>query len=51
MTNKENKPNNSGKKFLIYLVLFFMIFATVDAFFVYKAMVTHTGIVDQIHGK
>ena len=41
----------TGRKFWIGLFIFFLTFATVDAFFIYKAMMTHTGVVDQTHGK
>jgi nitrogen fixation protein FixH len=34
-----------GRKALFYLLSFFVIFASVDAFFVYKAISTHTGVV------
>tara|TARA_R110002126_G_scaffold274335_2_gene419290 strand:+ start:7706 stop:7936 length:231 start_codon:yes stop_codon:yes gene_type:complete len=35
----------SGRRALFYLLAFFVIFASVDAFFVYKALSTHTGVV------
>jgi nitrogen fixation protein FixH len=47
----DKKTKNDGRRFFIYLILFFMTFASVDAFFVYKAMTTYTGVVDQTHGK
>ena len=34
-----------GRNFLIILVSFFVCFITVDAFFIYKALSTHTGVV------
>lgn len=40
-----------GRRFFIGLFLFFFTFASVDAFFIYKAINSHTGVVDQIHGK
>ncbi len=47
----QEKQKNDGRKFFIYLILFFITFASVDAFFVYKAMTTYTGVVEQEHGK
>lgn len=41
----------TGKKFWLGLLLFFIVFASVDAFFIYKALSSHTGTIDQIHGK
>jgi nitrogen fixation protein FixH len=35
----------AGRRALFYLLGFFVIFASVDAFFVYKALSTHTGVV------
>jgi len=45
----ENAEANkkSGRKALFYLLGFFIIFASVDAFFVYKALSTHTGVVTE----
>jgi nitrogen fixation protein FixH len=36
-----------GKRVLIYLLAFFAVFASVDAFFVYKALSTNTGVVSE----
>lgn len=47
----KTKKKNDGRRLLLYLILFFLTFVSVDAFFVYKAMTTHTGVVDQVHGK
>jgi nitrogen fixation protein FixH len=49
--DQKEESRNVGRKFWIGLLLFFLTFASVDAFFVYKALNTHTGVVDQIHGK
>jgi len=49
MENEDSKK--TGRKFWICLFLFFLTFASVDAFFIYKAINSHTGTVDQIHGK
>tara|TARA_B100002019_G_C21012668_1_gene470787 strand:- start:250 stop:495 length:246 start_codon:yes stop_codon:yes gene_type:complete len=35
----------SGRIFLFSLIAFFVVFASVDAFFVFKALSTHTGVV------
>lgn len=37
----------SGLWVLWSLLLFFLVFASVDAFFVYKALSTHTGVVTE----
>lgn len=47
----EQDSKKTGRKFWLYLLLFFLTFAMVDAFFIYKAITTHTGVVNQIHGK
>ena len=41
----EEQSKKEGRRFLIGLILFFICFATVDAFFVYKALSTHSGVV------
>lgn len=43
MDNDESKKE--GRKVLFYLLGFFVVFASVDAFFVYKAVSTNTGVV------
>lgn len=48
---KKEESNKYGRKVLIWIVGFFLTFMSVDAFFVYKALTTHTGVVDQSHGK
>jgi nitrogen fixation protein FixH len=39
------KQQKDGLRVLIYLLGFFACFAAVDAFFVYKALSTHKGVV------
>jgi nitrogen fixation protein FixH len=43
----EEQSKKDGRKFLFYLVAFFITFATVDAFFVYKAITTSPGVVTE----
>lgn len=46
--NAEHKESRkAGKKVLFSLLLFFVVFATVDAFYVYSALSTHSGVVDE----
>lgn len=50
MTNQEilNLPEESrkeGRKVLIYLISFFFVLVSVNSFFVYKALSTHSGVV------
>ncbi|MBN8521653.1 MAG: FixH family protein [Alphaproteobacteria bacterium] len=46
MTDYEPHPEKKdGKRVLIYLLAFFVVFASVDAFFFYKALTTNTGTV------
>jgi nitrogen fixation protein FixH len=47
MTQDEMKSNKSGKMVLQAFLGFFIIFAAVDAFFVYKAVSTHPGVVTE----
>lgn len=47
----EKKQKKDGRRFFIYILLFFLTFMIVDAFFVYKAMTTHTGTVEREHGR
>lgn len=49
--DQQQDSNKTGRKFWMYLILFFVVFACVDAFFVYKALTTHSGQVERIHGK
>ncbi len=44
MDDKE-LSKKTGRKVLMYLVLFFIIFASVDALFIYMAVSTHSGVV------
>ena len=48
MTEKSHKD---GRTVLVWILAFFLTFIAVDAFFVYKAVTTHTGVVDQSDGK
>lgn len=41
----EQTQKKDGRRVLFYLIGFFVIFASVDAYFVYKAFSTHTGVV------
>lgn len=45
------KKQRDGRNVLIWIVGFFLTFMIVDAVFVYKAVTTHTGVVDQTDGK
>ena len=47
MTQDEMKSNKSGKIVLRAFIGFFIVFATDDAFFVYKAVSTHPGVVTE----
>ncbi len=42
---KDNRNKRAGLWFLASIILFFITFASVDAYFVYKAVSTHTGVV------
>lgn len=42
---EKEKSQKAGRKFLLGLILFFLAVATVDGYFVYKALSTHTGVV------
>ena len=41
------KPPKDGKRVLLAFLLFFVVFASVDAFFVYKAISTLPGVVSE----
>lgn len=41
----KHKKEHSGKWVLWSLLAFFMTFATVDAYFIYKALNTHPGVI------
>ena len=45
MNDNVKESRKAGRKFLFILIAFFMVFATVDAYFVYKAVSTNTGVV------
>lgn len=45
--NSRQKQPRTGLWFLISLLSFFVVFASVDAFFIYKALSTHTGVVEE----
>lgn len=45
MEKDEQKSKSAGKKVLLSFIAFFVVFASVDVFFVYKALTTHTGVV------
>lgn len=55
MTNKDNggqaadalKKKKAGRAVLFAFLGFFAVFASVDAFFVYTALTTNTGVVDE----
>ncbi len=48
MTDYKSQPEKKdGRRVLIYLLAFFAVFASVDAFFVYKALSTNTGVVSE----
>lgn len=47
MQTEKIDKDNSGKLVLICLLGFFVTFASVDAFFVYKAVNTHSGVVTE----
>ncbi len=42
---EQEKSKKEGKRFLIKIISFFLIFIAVDAFFVYKALSTYNGVV------
>lgn len=41
------KPMTDGKRILLGFIAFFVVFASVDAFFVYKAISTLPGVVSE----
>lgn len=41
------KSSNYGKRVLLYFLLFFAFVATVDAYFIMKALETHSGVVTE----
>lgn len=45
--NQKAQSKKDGRIVLLCLVSFFVVFASVDAFFVYKAVSTHTGVVSE----
>ena len=45
--NEQAERSKKGKIVFWSLVTFFAVFSTVDAFFVYKAMTTHTGVITE----
>lgn len=47
ITENDHKEESAraGKKVLFYFIAFFLVFAAVDIFFVYKALQSNTGIV------
>ncbi|HAJ89992.1 MAG TPA: hypothetical protein DCM27_03100 [Rhodospirillaceae bacterium] len=45
--NDVSPPPQDGKRVLLALVSFFVVFASVDAFFVYKAISTLPGVVSE----
>jgi nitrogen fixation protein FixH len=45
MTHEKLESKKEGKKVLFALLAFFAIFSSVNAFFVYKALSTNTGVV------
>ena len=46
-TSEQIESAKSGKVFLLCLVGFFLTFASVDAYFVYRAVNTHAGVVTE----
>lgn len=46
-TNIENPQPKDGKRILLAFLSFFIVFASVDAFFVYKAISTLPGVVSE----
>ncbi len=46
-TEEQNESRKNGKVVLFSLISFFAVFASVDAYFVYKAVNTHTGVVTE----
>lgn len=42
---EKEESKKTGRIFFIALVSFFVVFASVDAFFVYRAVKTHTGVI------
>lgn len=51
MNEDKKKNNNDGRVVLIWILCFFLTFMSVDAFFVYKAVTTDTGVVEKIDGR
>lgn len=47
----EEKQHKDGRNVLIWILSFFLTFMVVDAVFVYVAISTYTGVVDQSDGK
>lgn len=47
MNEEQENSKRDGRKFFIILISFFILFASVDAFFIYKALSTHTGVVTE----
>jgi nitrogen fixation protein FixH len=45
--NVENQQPQDGKRVLLAFLSFFVVFASVDAFFVYKAISTLPGVVSE----
>lgn len=43
----DQRERKSGFRVLISLLAFFVVFASVDAFFIYKALSTHTGVIEE----
>ena len=51
MMAKEEKEYTDGRNVLIWLLAFFLAFIVVDGIFVYLALDSFTGVVDQSDGK
>lgn len=47
MSDLNTAPKKDGKRVLIGFLAFFIVFASVDAFFVYKAISTSPGVVSE----
>ncbi len=47
MSDQATQSKKDGRRFFLILFGFFVIFASVDAFFVYKALSTNTGVVSE----
>lgn len=45
MDSEQTQNRKDGRIVLMALIAFFVVFASVDAYFVYKALSTHTGVV------